>query len=229
MKKIVFLFLAVCAMCVAFSCSGGKEKSKDFTRPLQGDFVLVGHPDENNVMQYGLNLKDDIVLYAIFDTIYWDKDLNGFVAKSSTETSLVNTEGEDLCPGGEAYDSITLMGDYYRFVGKDNIAYYDTTNGRAWGPFDSIVIADNFFFLKEGENWGLYLKDGTIILDRKYSNIYVVNYKSEKDFNVVCHSQNEWFMLNAEGAYYNIPSAMLEKKVKALKISESVGKLKAGF
>lgn len=217
MKKILFFLVAVCAMCV-ISCS---KKQANTTVKLFDEFSLVGRVDATDTVRYGLSSSTaGTLVYPEYDTIVWNKALDGFICTKNGKMKIADKAGNFA--GSAEYDSISREGKFYRLVNEDGVTYYNTTDKEdTWGPFDNIVIREPYVFICDEGLWGVYTMRHKAILQRNYDNIYVVIVKS--DTAVVSCSGGEWNLNTLDGARYDVPSAQLQKKVKAAAPAGSIG------
>ena len=222
MKNFIFSMLVamVSLFTLSFSltsCSSNKSGNSSeagaddsFTEtPLFDDYVLISGevtPDgaTKPVVKTGLKKGDKIIIKPKYDGIVFDFAMNVFKCETDPKKyTVADMDGKILREG--LYDNVTMDEDsaFYRFRNDEGIAVYSTKAKTSWGMYDDVVTTDNFLFSKKSKKWGMTSLDGKTYFDRVYDKIYVVNYKSERDFDVVTLKDGKWELCDQDQSYYD--------------------------
>ncbi len=229
-----FIFSMLVAMLSLFtssfvltSCNSNKSGNStetgtddSFTEsPLFDDYVVIS--GEVTIDGYakpeiksGLKKGGKVIIQPRFEGIVYDPDIDGFKCETGAEQyTVADMEGNILREG--SYSSVTLDEDgaYYRFRNDEGIAVYSTKAKTSWGMYDDVVTTDNFVFSKKNKKWGMTSLDGKTYFERDYDKIYVVNYKSERDFDVVTLKDGKWELCDQDKAYYDASDDEIKKLI----------------
>lgn len=207
MKKLLLL-VAVVAMCFLVTSCEKKEAVK------LGDCELT---EANG--KFGLKYEGGTVLSPEFEEITLDK-AGVFLAVKGGETTIVEgalhiqlftDKVEAIVPAGEGFY-------YVKAVGKRNYLFKGSST---WGPFDEIILQDNYTFLQEDGKWGVAsVKPRIGLAPRNFSKVYIV--KNKSTFAVLVNDGKAWKMFDndgvSEGAAYDLSSKELEKELSKIKL-----------
>ena len=231
MKKFLFslaaMFIMMFTMCLT-SCNSNKSKDT-----ADEEEILSQMEVGNGFISYAVNYtpegkKEPEVRYGLKDrngkvliepreylSINYDYDLGCFVCKTnSKQYTVADSTGYIMRYG--SYDRVTKDKDgaYYRFYNADGIAVYCTKTKKTWGMYDEVITTDNFIFEKSGSKWGFTSIDGKYYFEKIYDKIYVVNYKSEKEFDVVIYKDGKWELCDQSEAYYDASQTDIKTLIK---------------
>ena len=250
MKNFIFSLVTMLVMlftCVSLSSCGNSNKSKTAEPDAStessediGDVLsqvdlfdgyvifqssIVPFGETESKVRSGLKKDGKILIEPRFANISYDANLNGFKCYTDTKLyTVADMNGKVLREGG--YERVERENDgaVYRFFNKDKMAVYVAKAQNSWGMYEKIVVTDHFVFLKENNLWGVKSLDGNYEFDRAYNRVYIVNYKSAKDFAVVTCIEGEWKLCDQDNAYYDTSEAEIKKLVK-FPVGEPVGEL----
>lgn len=236
-KKFFSLVVLVIAMCTMFVACGQKKSTEvknDIVSSAQigNGFTLIAKNvnylgEKVDYPIYGVQKDGKDIIEANYKKIEFDKELQIFKCYSldrDNDITLITQEGKKLREGN--FTEVTLDEDkaYYRFKEADGkIGVYSNKGKTSWGMYDDVVTTDYFIFKKVGEKWGLVTITGEPYWDTDYDKIYVINYKSEKEYDVVMLSGGTWELCNQSKEYYDASQTEIKNLVK--KAKDSVGVL----
>lgn len=235
---LAFIFAA----CAVFTLSSCGNKSNN-TANADDEYVTVSTPvagytiiaDKADSKSLGLKKGTDVLIdpssdFVSYTKIEYDAALQGFkLYKDATKYVLADMTGHIIRDG--AFDKITRDedGSWYRLYSGELIGVYSPKAKHSWGMYEECKTEKGFVFAKQSGKWGCLNLDESLYMEKQYDKIYVVNYKSEKEFNVFALKDGNWAMFDAKGAEYDTSSAEIKGFLGKRKLSEPVGILDINF
>ena len=248
MKNFIYSLVTMLVMlftCVSLSSCGNDNKPKtaavDESSEDVGDILsqtelfdgyvvfqssVVPLGETASQVRAGLKKDGKVIIEPRFANIEYDAALDGFKCYADAQLyTVANMDGKVLREG--AYERVDREEDgaIYRFFNKDKMAVYSTKAQTSWGMYEKIVVTKHFVFVKEGNLWGVKSIDGVYEFDKIYNKVYVVNYKSEKKFDVVTCENGKWELCDQDKAYYSDASEAEIKRLIKAPVAEPVGEL----
>ncbi|MBQ9034475.1 MAG: hypothetical protein IJ099_00750 [Alphaproteobacteria bacterium] len=213
MKKLLLL-VAVVAMCFLVTSCEKKEAVK------LGDCELT---EANG--KFGLKYEGQTLLYPEFERITLEagmymavKDGETTVLEGTSHSQLLTDKIESIVPAEQ-------KGFYYiKAANNRNYLFKGTST---WGPFEEIILQDNYTFLRTDGKWGVASVAPRIgLAPRNYTKVYIV--KNKSTFAVLVYDGKTWQMFDdkgvIDGAQYEISAKELNRQMKKAKFPEiSVG------
>ena len=212
MKKLLF-WVAMVAMCFIVTSCGKKQQNV-----MLGDCELT---EANG--KFGLKYEDRTVLSPEFEEITLDK-AGVFLAVKGGETTIVEgalhiqlftDKVETIVPADQP-------GFYY--VKAANNRNYLFKGTSTWGPFEEIILQDNYTFLQTDGKWGVASVAPRVgLAPRNFMKVYIV--KNASTFAVLVNDGKAWKMFDndgvSEGAAYDLSSKELEKEIGKIKLPDA--------
>lgn len=211
MKKLLF-WVAMVAMCFIVTSCGKKQQNV-----MLGDCELT---EANG--KFGLKYEGGTVLSPEFEEITLDK-AGVFLAVKGGETTIV--EGalhiQLFTDKVEAVVPADQPGFYY--VKAANNRNYLFKGSSTWGPFEEIILQDNYTFLRTDGKWGVASVAPRVgLAPRNYTKVYIV--KNKSTFAVLVYNGKTWQMFDdkgvIDGAQYEISAKELNRQMKKAKFPE---------
>ena len=211
MKKLLF-WVAMVAMCFIVTSCGKKQQNV-----MLGDCELT---EANG--KFGLKYEGRTVLSPEFEEITLDK-AGVFLAVKGGETTIV--EGalhiQLFTDKVEAIVPADQPGFYY--VKAANNRNYLFKGTSTWGPFEEIILQDNYTFLQTDGKWGVASVAPRVgLAPRYFTKVYIV--KNKSTFAVLVYNGKTWQMFDdkgvIDGAQYEISAKELNRQMKKAKFPE---------
>ncbi len=224
MRKIIFAAMA--AIAVLASCSN--NKTTDVQSVVNG---LYASADDNGNFELISDNGEDIAYLSDlnFEKIFYDSQSSlvlGYINKS--QFAAFRPNGKPLLTATQAeFNSIeTINGVVYLRTNRWRYIYVPA-GGYFYGPYMDIKVVGTHIFAKNKQGyWGIKGLDNTNITDFAYQRLYIVDYKSDKEFDLLGYTkENKWRFFAADGTKYHVSSlnAAVKLLTKKYKPTEDVG------
>lgn len=219
MKKVLFSML-LGAMCITVasvftSCDGAKKEAQKI-----GEYELT-----ENAGKLGLKDGSHIILDAKYDKITDAPSYKAIFAEKGDLTTIVSN-------GYVVLEDIDITA--FEPTGNPDYVYVKSASAvRLWqpgtsyvvGPFADIKLIDNIVFLNDDGKWGAATTDHNGLAPRKFDKLFIV--KNGDKMAVLVKDKSGWALYDqngvSDGQRYDTSSKVLDKQVKALKLSDDIG------
>ena len=197
MKKAIFCVVA--AIAVLTSCEQKAEPVQ-----LVDDIYTEQIAGENP--GFKLRSFNGSTYYSVSEEIYakisFDKENNFIKAeKAGGGFDLYKVDANRL--GSDTYDSMEAATGKAVFIKKgERTALYLPEKGFFFGPYASVKLEGNLIFACGTTKWGLLNTNYDYLQDMVFDKLYVINQKSEKEYDVLRCRDGKWSMVTASGAEY---------------------------
>lgn len=219
MKKLLLGLIAAIAVVMA-SCT---EKTPNATQVKDNVYSVEVEQEDGSVGYTLAQLENDkyqMVDKHIYLKFEYDEASN--IIKAYKTADLFDMYKADATPlrNETAFKSLTVEGEVI-WLKDENAAklLYVPKTGYLFGPYRDIFLCDNLIIFYGLKAYGMYDMDYNYLIEAKYDNIYIVNRKSEKEYDVLLCEGENWTLQNALGKAYpgaktSAVLSMLQKKFK---------------
>lgn len=212
MKKLLF-WVAMVAMCFIVTSCGKKQQNV-----MLGDCELIVAEG-----RYGLSFDGHTLLAPEYDTITLDEKAGVYLAQKGDDATLIDVNFKQilLTDRVEAIVPADQPGFYY--VKAANNRNYLFKGTSTWGPFEEIILQDNYTFLQTDGKWGVASVAPRVgLAPRYFTKVYIV--KNKSTFAVLVYNGKTWQMFDdkgvIDGAQYEISAKELNRQMKKAKFPE---------
>lgn len=218
MKKLLLL-IAMVAMCILVTSCEEKKVV------MLGDCELT---EANG--KFGLRFEGLTILSNDFTEIKLDEQAHVYLATregglvsfvdAKTHSTLFSDYIEGISPANTP--------DFFYVKTADNKTYL-VKGSTTWGPFETIILQDNYVFMQDNGKWGVASISPRVgLAPRNYVKIYIV--KNKSTFAVLVNDGEAWKMFDDDGvtngAAYDLSSKILEREIGKITLPEaSIGVL----
>ncbi len=228
MKKLLFL-CAVVAIAILTSCEKKVERVQ-IVEDIYTEQVTV----DGSVGHKLVKLSDAGATMGLSDQVYtkvtYDSQAKLILAYSGSTFTCFNLEGQSRGAGG--YEKIKTLSDGKVYLtGANKTTLYLPEKGSVFGPYDELNVIGNKIFAKGPKGWGLLDTDYNYLQDMVFEKLYIINQKSEKDYDVLRCRAGKWEMVSSDESVYDEPSVKAAVKLlnKKAKPSADIGVLDMKF
>jgi len=214
-QKLFFMLLAVlfiAAVSVFVSCDQKKELQKI------GEYELSEKDGK-----FGLKEGSHTILEPDYDKIEAASGYDAIFAVKGDETTVV---AKGYAAFSAVIDSIApAEGDFFYIYSPGKVRLWLKGTSSVIGPFTDVRLIGNIVFLNDEGKWGATTTDHNGLAPRSFDKIFIV--KNGDKLAVLVKDKSGWAMYNKDGVSnglrYNTSSKVLEKQIKALKLSGDIG------
>lgn len=215
MKKLLFM-CAIAAAAVLTSCEEKVNRQQIVGNIYTEDVKVDGGVSHKLVLATENSFSP--ISDQLFTEVVYEPKSKLVTAYKGNVFEVFTPEGERR--GSGEYEKLHVTADQVYLTGADNkVTLYLPDKGSVFGPYLKISVIGDKIFACGPKGWGLLDTAYNYLQDMVHEQLYIVNMKDSKKYDVLRCRDGKWTMVTSDGAEYDprvVKAAVktLEKKVK---------------